>query len=238
MLMLMLKLRLKLLPKFTGASWQHRWVSAWMKGIFRRTMECLKFFSLSSGVVSVSPTMVVLWWARRLEREHRKTSLKQNGPHGLVAHPDSKWWWRKSRVITPLNPRYSAETMAPRTLLECWWQLIQLHMGRTMLNNGRFAFWMEKFRGDLRKKIQQNNQVPPFLDFDWSHHERHCQRDVLVYPLHKGRWFFTAKALSGALLNVWYWVMNAQLGFRGRGFEVHQKICWIKKNPILANNKQ
>lgn len=31
-------------------------------------MECLKFFSLSSGVVSVSPTMVVLWWARRLER--------------------------------------------------------------------------------------------------------------------------------------------------------------------------
>lgn len=81
---------------------------------------------------------------------------------------------KESREITPLNPRYSAEAMAPRyaseqpprTLLECWWQLIQLHMGWTMLNNGRFAFWIEKCRGDLRKIIQQINQVPPFLDCD------------------------------------------------------------------------
>lgn len=92
--------RLKL-PKFTGASWQHRWVSGWMKGIFRRTIECLKFFSLSSGVVSVPPTMVVWWLARRLEREHRQTSSKRNGSHGLVAHPDSKWWWRNQGKSLP-----------------------------------------------------------------------------------------------------------------------------------------
>lgn len=118
----------------------------------------------------------------------RQTFLKQNGPHGLVAHPDSKWWWRNQgqslpwiqdilQKQWPQGPYLSAGGNSFSSIWggQCW-IMEGLHSGWRSFGE----IWGKKFSRIIKSH-------PSWIDCDWSHHERHCQRDVLVSPLHKGR---------------------------------------------------